>query len=228
LLTHESAALSETTGHFLPEPTVVLHADLVKRNRKAPNPIELELDRAQRHARETLQSLPAGSRWPAYALYAAAAAERLFRWYDARPEAERRSYSLTWRPVLQDVWDHLAGDRSAYARISRALGEFYLSPYSNNGDDGPDDIDQDEAAAAYFTTSCVIHGIVDFALLAASRATDNLDQKWYGKDEERRQSEITREIRRQAADLDAITAAARTNPHLNQGVPADLITQLRS
>jgi hypothetical protein len=200
---------------------------MVKRNRNAPDQIEFELDRAQRHARETLQTLPAGSRWQAYGLYAAGPAERFFRWYDARPEDERRSYSLTWRPVLQDVWDHLASDRSAYTRISRALGEFYLSPYSINGDDGPDDIDQDEAAAAYFTANCVIHGVVDFALSSARRATDNLDQQWYGRNEERRRTEIAREIGRQAADLDAITAAARKNP-LNRGVPQDLITQLRA
>jgi len=200
----------------------------MKRNRKAPDQIEIELHRAHQHARQTLQSLPAGSRFPAYTLYAAAPAERLFRWYDARPEDERRSYSLTWRPVLQDVWDHLAGDPSAYRRISRALGEFYLSPYSNNGYDGPDDIDQDEAAAAYYTANCVMHEIVDFALLPASRATDNIDHQWYGIDEERRQAEITREVRRQASDLDAIIAAARKNSHLNQGVPEDLITKLRA
>jgi hypothetical protein len=99
---------------------VILHPDLVKRNRKAPDQIGLELDHAQRHGRATLQSLPAGSRLPTCALYAAAPAEWLFRWYDARPETERRSYSLTWRPVLHDVWDHLAGDESAHARISRA------------------------------------------------------------------------------------------------------------
>ena len=200
----------------------------MKWNRKAAGRIEIDLDRAQRHARETLQSLPVGSRWPAYTLYAAAPAERLFRWYDARPEGERRSYSLTWRPVLQDVWDHLAGDDSAYARISRALGDFYLSPYSNNGYDGPDDIDQDEAAAAYYTANCVMHGIVDFALFSASRATGNIYHEWYGKDEARGQTEITKEIRRQASDLDAITGAARKNPHLNQGVPENLITELRA
>jgi hypothetical protein len=200
----------------------------MKWNRKARGQIEIELRRARQHARETLQLLPAGSRFPAYTLYAAAPAERLFRWYDARPEGERRSYSLTWRPVLQDVWNHLAGDLSAYARISQALGELYLSPYSNNGYDGPNDIDQDEAAATYYTANCVMHEIVDFALLSASRATDNLDHQWYGKDEKRRQAEITREIRRQASDLDAIIAAARENPHLNHGVPEDLITKLRS
>jgi hypothetical protein len=205
-----------------------LHPGLVKWNRKTPDHIQIELDRAQRHARETLQSLPAGARYPAYTLYAAAPAERLFRWYDARPEDERRSYSLTWRPVLQDVWDHLAGDDSAHARISRALGEFYLSRHSNNGHDSPDDIDQDEAAATYDTANCVMHGIVDFALWSGSRATDNIDHEWYGKDEERRQTEITREIRRQASDLNAITAAARKNPHLKRGVPGNLITELRA
>jgi hypothetical protein len=188
----------------------------------------VELDRARQYARETLQSLPAGARKAANTLYAAAPTERLFRRYDARPDSERRSYSLTWRPVVEDVWAHLAGDGSAYARISRALGEFYLSPYSNNGDDGPDDIDQDEAAAAYFTANCVIHGLVDFALFAAGRATDNIDQEWYGKNEERRQTEIITELRRQACDLDAIATVARRNPHLHQGVPEDLIAQLRA
>ncbi len=115
---------------------------------------------------------------PAYILYAAEPHERLFRWHDARPEDERRSYSLTWRPVLEDAWEHLAGDDTAYARISRALGEFYLSPYSNNGYDGPNDIDQDQAAATYYTANCVMHGIVDFAILSASRATDNIDHEW--------------------------------------------------
>ena len=73
-----------------------------------------------------------------------------------------------------------------------------------------------------------MHGIIDFALLSASTATDNLDHEWYGNDEERRQTEITREVRRPASDLDAITAAARRNPHLNRGVPEDLITELRA
>ena len=45
--------------------------------------------------------------------------------------------------------------------------------------------------------------------------------------EERWRTEIAREIGRQAADLDAITAAARKNP-LNRGVPQDLITRLRA
>jgi hypothetical protein len=75
-----------------------MHPDLVNRNPKAPDQIQLELDRAQRHARETLQALPAGSRWPAYMLYAAAPAERLFRWYDERPGDERCPYSLLGVP----------------------------------------------------------------------------------------------------------------------------------
>ena len=175
----------------------------------------------------TLEALPSGSRPHAFALYAAAPAERLFRWYDTRPGEERRSYSLIWRPILGAVWAHLEGDRAAYAQISHGLGEFYLSPYSNNGHEGPDDIDQDEAAAAYFAASCVIHGLVDFALLSASRATDNLDHQWYGKDETRRQDEVSRELARQESDLAAIAAAARTNRNLDNGVPVDLIARLR-
>ena len=64
-----------------------------------------------------------------------------------------------------------------------------------------------------------MRGIVDFALWSASRATDNIYHVWYGKDEERWRTEITREIRRHAAGLEAIAAAARRNPHLNHGVP---------
>lgn len=184
-----------------------------------------ELERAERRAHETLTGLPAGSRSPAIVAYAAAPAERLFRWYDEDPD--RRPYSLTWRPVLDSVWDHLSGDESAYGRISRALGEFYLSPYSNNGLDGPDDLDQDEAAATYFTANCVVHGLVDFALLSAARATDHLDTVWYGHDDERLRAEIAAEVAQQASDLEVIAAAARANPHLDRGMPADLVARLR-
>lgn len=206
----------------------LLHPDVVKWNRREPEQLERKIESSQWHAREILASLPAGSRSTAFALFAAAPADRLFRWYDARPEDERRPYSLTWRPVLEDIWAHLTGDDSAYARISRALGEYYLGPYSNNGLEGPDDIDQDEAAATFYAANCVMHGLVDFALLSASRATNNVDHEWFGKDEERHRAEIAKELRRQAADLAAIAAAAHTGSALNQVVPADLIAQLRA
>ena len=100
-----------------------------------------------------------------------------------------------------------------------------LSPYSRNRDD-PDDLDQDEAAATNFTANCLVHGIVDFALFAASRATDHIDTDWYGKDEARRQIEIGNEIQRQESDLQAIAAAARSS-RLGHAVPAELIETLR-
>jgi hypothetical protein len=71
-----------------------------------------------------------------------------------------------------------------------------------------------------------MHGIVSFALLFASRATDHIDSIWFGHDEDRRRDEITNEIRRQRSDLHAITAAAQAF-QLGRAAPADLITALR-
>lgn len=185
--------------------------------------IEATIAREHARFRRELSTLPPRWQTPGCVLFAAAAAERLFRWYDARPADERRPYSLTWRPVLEAVWAYGSGDEGAYEAVSRGLGEFYLSPYSNNGQDGPDDLDQDEAAATYFAASCVVHGLVDFALLAASRATDHLDTVWAGHDDARRDREVRQELDRQSADLAQIVAAAKAN----QAVPPDLVAALR-
>lgn len=183
------------------------------------------LDRAREHARTTLAALPVPGR--AGVLYAAAATERLFRWYDERPAIERAPYSATWRPVLAAVWAYAGGTDSAYRTISHALGEFYLSPYSNDGSDVDDllDIDEDEAAATFYTANCVMHGVVDFALWAATRATDRLDFEWSGTDEDRRRAEVLAELNRQAADLELIAA---TPPRPGYDSPAELIERLRS
>lgn len=80
----------------------------------------------------------------------------------------------------------------------------------------------------YFTANCVMHGIVDSALLSASRATDKPRPRVV---RQRRGTPANRDHQRSpapASDLDAITAAARRNPHLNRGVPEDLITELRA
>lgn len=179
-------------------------------------------------ARAALTALRPGLRWQAGLLYALAATERLYRWYDARPVRERCPYAETWRPVVAAAWAYAGGDDGAYRTVSDALGAFYLSPYSNSGyDDGPDDIDETEPAAAFATANCVVHGLVDFALVPAMRALDQLDFDWSGTDEDRRRAEVAAELERQAADLAVIVRMTREHSHLPDGVPADVIARLR-
>lgn len=186
------------------------------------------LDRATEHARATLSALPPGARGPAFALFAAAPTERLFRWYDRRPARERAAYSETWRPVLAAVWAHAAGDQGAFRTIANALGAYYLSPYCSNGyDDGPEDMNEAEASAAFAAANCVMHGYVDFALIPAREAVDRLDFEWNGTDEDRRVAEIGAELDRQAADLARIAAFCTAHPHQPDGVPAELVAALR-
>lgn len=186
----------------------------------------LVLDRARAHARAVLTGMRGGVGWTAAVLYAAAATERLFRWYDARPAAERAPYSETWRPCLAAIWDHAAGVDGSYRRISDALGHFYLSEYSNDGYDGPPDIDEDEAAATYYAAHCVMHGLVDYALMCGTRATDKLDYE-YSYDDRHRQAMVFAELDRQAADLALIADFARGHTGTGNTAPAALITRLR-
>lgn len=185
------------------------------------------LDQTRDNARATLTSLPVPGRLTAAVLYAAAPAQRLFRWYDARPAAERAPYCETWKPVLAAVWGHVSGDDDAYRTISDALGQFYLSPYSNSGDDDYPDINEDEAAATFYAANCVMHGLVDFALWAAERATDQLDFQWSGMDEHRRLAEIAAEITRQEADLALIAEYVTAHPNRSDTVPVDLVEELQ-
>jgi hypothetical protein len=186
-------------------------------------------EEALEHARATLAAMPAGVRWQAALLFAAAPTERLFGWYDQRPVEQQGPYARTWRPVLDAVWAYAGGDDTAYRVISRALGEFYLSPYSTSGyDDGPEDINENEPAAAYATANCAIHGMVAFAMVPASRALEQLDFDWSGVDEARRVALLGAELDRQAADLAVIVRLTEQYPHLPGGVPVDVITELRA
>jgi hypothetical protein len=105
--------------------------------------------------------------------FAAAAAERLIRAHEIKPSQERPAYPCTWRAALDAIWRGLAGDRDAFREVSRAIAEFYLSPYHHDdGADGPDDASDDGVAATLYAAQCYLYGCVDFAMWAAACGYD--------------------------------------------------------
>jgi hypothetical protein len=105
--------------------------------------------------------------------FAVAAAERLIRAHETRPPAERQPYPCAWRGALDAVWRGLAGDRAAFGEVSRAIAEFYLSPYHHaDGSGGPDDACDDGVAATLYAAQCYLYGCVDFAVWAAACGYD--------------------------------------------------------
>jgi len=105
--------------------------------------------------------------------FAAAVAERLIRAHETRPPAEREPYPCGWRAALDTVWRGLAGDPAAFQDVSRAIAEFYLSPYHHaDGPRGPSEACDDGVAATLYTAQCYLYGCVDFALWAAACGYD--------------------------------------------------------
>ena len=96
--------------------------------------------------------------------------------------------------MLAAIWSYAAGDDQAWYPISQALGRYYLSPFSHvEGQDGPDDGDQDEVAAAIFAANAVLHGLPGFAELAAGGSGRDR-QPWFGVDDRRRNAEKQEEL----------------------------------
>lgn len=117
--------------------------------------------------------------------FAAAAAERLIRAHEIRPPQERQDYPCAWRTALDTIWRGLAGDSDAFGQVSRAIAEFYLSPYHHdNGSDGPREASDDGVAATLYAAQCYLYGCVDFAMWAAACGYDAAatvaaaDQSW--------------------------------------------------
>ncbi len=196
-----------------------------------PDPDRAELRLLTAHddtLRQALAGLPSHARHRGTMLFAASCAEQLFRWYDEQPAAEQREYSRGWRPVLDAVWRYAAGDDDRFYEVTHALGRYYLSPQCHHeGQDGPDDADQDEVAATYFAANCVVHGLVDFAALAAARVFEALDRRWDGEFPPDRQDDVRRELARQGEHLRLIAHAAAGDPWWH-GAPPALVDQLRS
>ena len=82
-------------------------------------------------------------------------------------------------------------------------------------------------AATIFAANAVLHGLVGFAELAAGRAMDAIDNRWYGIDDDRLASELELETRRQHSALELIAAASGDRRAWRSGAPVTLITALR-
>ncbi|WP_422743833.1 hypothetical protein ACN27B_05990 [Micromonospora sp. WMMD754] len=158
--------------------------------------------------------------------FAAVTAERLIR-LDPR----RLPFTQSLRPLLDLVWRAAAGDQTAFKPIAVALGEFYLSEYCHNdGQDGPDDADDDPAAAILFAAECYLHAEPAFAVHVAGRAIDAADHRVELASEGRAGDEavdvdpedaMVAEVRRQRADLDALAPYATTLSRARFGLPVD-------
>jgi hypothetical protein len=122
----------------------------------------------QREIAARLNGLPGEAR-KAFAL---ACAERLMRQHDRRPN--KRQFTLGWRPVLDTIWLGLEGVvRNAADQVRAALEEFHGSPFDHNlGQDGPNDADEDAAAATIYAAECFVSGDARFAGWSAGRAVD--------------------------------------------------------
>jgi hypothetical protein len=176
-----------------------------------------------------LAALPTWARHRGIILYAVAPAQRLMDFHDSMQKTEQREYSRSWRPVLESIWSYAAGNDAAWYPISHAIGHYLLSPQNHiEGQDGPNDADDDEVAATIFAANAVLHGLVGFAELAAGRATDAIDNRWYGIDDDRLASELELENRRQHTALDRIIAASGDRRAWRAGAPASLLTALRA
>src|SRR5690349_10997648 len=107
--------------------------------------------------------------------FATIVAERRMRAHEALPAGAQDPYVLSWRPTLDAVWCGLERNPEAFSEVSRAVAAFYLSPQRHDdGQDGPQDADNSTVSTAYFASMEFMHGGIDFALWAASAATDDL------------------------------------------------------
>ena len=128
----------------------------------------------EKEIRETLEAFDRNRR----IAFAARCAQRAMKAYESLPPSEQHPYTLGWRPVLDAIWRGLEGEHSAYYEISHAVGSFYLSPQNHiEGPDGPQEADEDAADASLNAALCYLHGCVDFAMAAASRAFETVYQK---------------------------------------------------
>ena len=105
-------------------------------------------------------------------IFALGCAERVMRLYESLPEEKRREYSLTWRPILDLMWDGFTGEKERVeTRVKEALEAFYASPFDHeDGPEGPNDADEDAAAASVYAAECFDSGEVEPAYEASRRA----------------------------------------------------------
>jgi len=104
--------------------------------------------------------------------FALACAERAMKRHEGLPKP--RPFTMSWRPVLDVMWLGLTRrSKDAENRVRAALKAFHESPFDHDdGQDGPDDADEDAAAASIYASECFLNGDAQNAGLPASRALD--------------------------------------------------------
>ncbi|MEV0330350.1 hypothetical protein AB0H63_28415 [Micromonospora echinospora] len=156
--------------------------------------------------------------------FAAMTAERLMRL-----DPQGLPFTQSLRPLLDLVWRAAAGDQTAFKPIAVALGEFYISEYCHNdGQEGPDDADDDPAAAILFAAECYLHAEPRFAAYVAGRAIDDVERRmdlasedYTGDEAIDADAAMAAEARQQRADLDALARYATNLSRARFGLPAD-------
>ncbi len=130
-----------------------------------PHPMDVRADVALRLSRLSRE---------ARAAFAVACAERLMRRHEALPKGQQRRFTLDWRPVLNAIWQGLErGDEGEMRLVREALAAFRAGPYNHrDGQDGPDDADEDAAAASIYAAECFVGGEERAAEWAAARAIE--------------------------------------------------------
>jgi hypothetical protein len=112
----------------------------------------------------------------ARAAFALLCAQRLMDAHLRLPPSEQRPFTVSWVPVLQQIWTGLekANNSSAKATVQEYLNAFYEGPFNPPpGEDGPDDADDDTAACSIYAAQAFCHGDVKSARWAAGRLTDS-------------------------------------------------------
>jgi hypothetical protein len=160
--------------------------------------------------------------------FALVCAERAMAWHEGLPPEEQRPFTLGWGPTLKAIRAGLTGETAdARARVQEALDAFRASPYDHSdGQDGPDDADEDAAAASIYAAECSLDGSVDPAVWAASRMVEigygiaqdelGLDSNEFEWDaaadppsplaQENMHAAVSDELKRQLADLQELEA----------------------
>lgn len=122
--------------------------------------------------RRMLESLPAAAR----AAFAAAATERVLHGSHPGEEREAReadAFVASARPLMDTVWEGLAGSPDADEAVCQAVSRFYMSRYlCTHRHDDPASMSDHIAMCALYTAECYLHGCWEFAAWVGWRGFD--------------------------------------------------------
>jgi hypothetical protein len=116
----------------------------------------------------------------ARAAFAILCAQRLMDAYLQLPSADQRPFTLSWAPILQEIWTGLRepNNSAAKAAVQGQLKAYYESPFNHNlGEDGPNDADDNTAACSIFAAQAFRQGDAKSARWAAGRLIDSMDER---------------------------------------------------